>query len=165
MPLISLKPKSCELPDLRLVGVCSFANFFADEQWPLIGDTWERFSNCQAVIENRSSPDRCFGLELYPSAFSKDRRWYYMACTEVTHLDQAFPSDTICRFIPASSYVRFTVSGPVTEIAPAFRYIYDKWLPSSGVRISAAYDLELYDSRFVDPCSEDSMVDLLLPVD
>lgn len=164
MPLISQQPDSCELPDLLLAGTCSFADFFADGQWSTLGETWKRFFDCQQDIENRNNSDRSFGLELYPSTFSKDRHWYYMACTEVTSLEQPFPSSVISKFIPASKYVKFTVSGPVAEIAPAFRYIYDEWLPNSNVQISAGYDLELYDSRFCGPSSEESFVDLLLPV-
>ena len=39
MPLVSLEPESFELPDLRLVGTGSFADYFANEQWPQIGET------------------------------------------------------------------------------------------------------------------------------
>ena len=100
-------------------------------------------------------------MELYPAGFPADHRWYYMACTEVEGLEEPFPSGMLSRYIPACQYVKFTVRGPVTEIAPAFQYIYKDWLPKSGVKIAGTYDLELYDSRFVDPCSEDSLVDIL----
>ena len=44
-------------------------------------------------------------------------------------------------------YLKFTVEGPVTEVGPAFRQIYDSWLPTSGVKLTGYYDLEMYDER------------------
>ena len=48
MALISIEPTTCKLPDLRLVGACSFANFFAGGQQVLFGETWERLALIKA---------------------------------------------------------------------------------------------------------------------
>src|SRR5262245_15953473 len=129
MPLVSNEPTTFELPDLKLVGACTFADFFSNNQKYLFGETWERL--CHHPIDNelRTHPNRSFALELYPPDFPKDRRWYYCACFEVKSFEARFPSNMVARFIPAAQYLKFTVAGPVTEVAPAFRQIYDHLLP------------------------------------
>jgi len=129
-----------------------------------MSETWHRLLAHQDKIRNTANTGRCFGLELYPPDFMKDKRWYYMACMEVTSLTIPLPFHLVTRFIPASRYVKFTVTGPVTEIGSAFRYVYDEWLPQSGVKVASPYDLELYDDRFKGPENEQSQTDILLPV-
>jgi AraC family transcriptional regulator len=164
MPLISTEPTEIELPDLKLVGACTFCNFFADSQKNLFADTWERSCHQPIPNEKRANPNRSFALELYPPDFQKDRRWYYMACVEVKDLNETYPSSFVSRFIPAARYLKFTVQGPVTEVGPAFRTIYDELLPNSGRKIARYYDLEHYDERFKGPCDDSSQMDILIPL-
>jgi AraC family transcriptional regulator len=163
MPLVSTEPTELELPDLKLVGTCTFADFF-NGKTELFGETWERFVQQPIEFDLRVDPDQHFGLELYPPEFSQNRTWYYCACCAVKSLDVKYPSSMMARFIPAARYLRFTVSGPVSELAPAFRYVYDQWLPKSGVKLAGYYDLEYYDERFKGPCEADSLIDILLPL-
>ena len=164
MPLLSTKPSECEFPDLMLAGACAFANFFSDSQWRLIGETWERLMHHIGEIPNRVHPEQNFGLELYPPEFKSDGRWYYCACVEVASFSVKLPANLLCRFVPAARYVKFSVKGTVTEIAPAFRYIYDEWLPKSKIKLAGTYDLELYGPEFKDPCDENSVTHILLPL-
>jgi AraC family transcriptional regulator len=164
MPLVSTEPTAFQLPDLLLAGTCAFANFFSNNQWPLIGECWERLMHHVAEIPNRVHPERSFGLELFPPEFKHDRRWYYCACVEVASASVPLPSNLLCRFVPAAQYARFSVEGPVTEIAPAFRYIYDEWLPKSKVKLVGTYDLEMYGEEFKGPCDENSVTHILLPL-
>jgi predicted transcriptional regulator YdeE len=164
MPLVAIAPTRIELPDLRLVGACSFANYFENGQQVLFGETWERLRQDTIDDSLRTNLNEWFGLELYPADFKQNRRWYYAACAAVKSLDVEYPSHLISRFIPAAEYVKFTVKGPVTEIAPAFRHIYDSWLPQAGVKLKGYYDLEYYDERFKGPCDAESMMDILLPL-
>jgi AraC family transcriptional regulator len=163
MPLITTNPTEIELPDLRLVGACAFADFFAGQQ-SLFGETWERLMRCPIPDKYRVQPHRSFGLELFPKNFPQDRRWYYCACDEVNTLEAPYPGDFISRFIPAARYLKFSVAGPVTEVAPAFRKIYEHWLPNAGVKLAGYYDLECYDERFKGPCNAESLMDILLPL-
>ena len=119
MPLVSIEPDAVELPGLRLAGACSFANFFENNQWPLLGETWQRLTAHIEAIPNRVRPDRTFGLELYPPEFCTDRRWYYCACVEVEDFLTVFPTNLLCRYIPPARYARFRVAGDVRELAPA----------------------------------------------
>jgi AraC family transcriptional regulator len=164
MPLVSTEPTTCELPDLKLVGTCAFADFFANDQRRLFGETWERLHAHPIDVALRAHPNRSFALELYPPEFPKDPRWYYFACEEVKDFDVVFPSCMVARFIPAARYLKFTVSGPVTEVGPAFRFLYEKWIPASGVKLAGYYDMEMYDERFNGPCAADSLMDILLPL-
>jgi predicted transcriptional regulator YdeE len=164
MPLVSEDPTTCELPDLKLVGTCTFAEFFADGQQKLFGETWERFMQQQVPEELVAHPGRWFGLELYPPEFPKIRRWYYFACAEVKDFEAVYPPSMVARFIPASQYLKFTVAGPVTELAPAFHFIYHNWLPGSGIKLAKYYDLEFYDERFKGACDPASQIDILLPL-
>jgi predicted transcriptional regulator YdeE len=164
MPLITTEPTEVELSDLKLVGACSFADFFSNNQTVLFGETWERLMHNRVDDELRSHPNRSLALELYPPGFPKDPRWYYCACVEVKDLALPYSSALISRFMPAARYLKFTVEGPVTEIGPAFRQIYDQWLPSAGVKLAGYYDLEFYDERFKGPCNAESRMDILLPL-
>jgi AraC family transcriptional regulator len=164
MPLITTEPTEIELPDLKLVGTCTFCDFFSNNQQNLFGERWERFCHHPIPTEKRANPNRSFALELYPPEFPKDRRWYYMACVEVKDLADVYPSALMSRFIPAARYLKFTVGGPVTEVGPAFRKIYDEWLPKSTVKLAGYYDMEQYDERFKGPCEADSQMDILLPL-
>ena len=164
MPLVSHEPSTVELPELKLVGTCAFADFFANGQQTMFGEAWQRLHECKFADGVLANPTRAFGLELYPPSFPKDRRWYYGAFLEVKKFEAVYPSGMLYRYIPAASYLKFTVAGPVTEIAPAFRHIYDTWLPAAGVKLAGYYDMELYDERFKGPDSPDSQVDILLPL-
>lgn len=164
MPLVSNEPTTCELPDLKLVGACSFADFFAEGAHAMFPETWERLHQCQLDNELLANPKRSFGLELYPQKFPQDRRWYYFACVEVKTFEKVYPSNLLCRFFPAARYLKFTVDGPVCEIGPTFQYIYKTWLPNSGVKLAGYYDMEVYDERFKGPMATDSQIDILLPL-
>jgi AraC family transcriptional regulator len=164
MPLVSNDPTPWELPDLKLVGACTFANFFENNQHTLFPETWARLHQSKLDGEQLANPTRSFGLELYPPGFPKDHRWYYCACVEVKSFEITYPSNLLFRFIPAAKYLKFTVEGPVTEIGPSFRYIYQEWLPKAGVKLAGFYDLEMYDERFKNPSDPSSQVDILLPL-
>jgi AraC family transcriptional regulator len=164
MGLISTEPTTCKLPELKLVGTCSFANFFENGQQVLFGETWERLCECKIDNELLANPKRSFALELYPPSFPKDHRWYYCACREVKSFEMEYPSNLMFRYVPAAEYAKFTVRGPVTGVGPAFRQIYDQWLPKAGVKLKGYYDLEYYDERFKGPCDEYSEIDILLPL-
>jgi predicted transcriptional regulator YdeE len=164
MTLISTEPTTCNLPDLKLVGACSFANFFENNQQVLFGETWQRLHEVTLDKELLAKPTRSFALELYPPSFPKDHRWYYTACVEVKSFEKVYPSHLMFRFIPAAEYLKFAVKGPVTEVGPAFRQIYDTWLPSAGVKLKGYYDMEMYDEGFTDPCDPESIMHILLPL-
>jgi AraC family transcriptional regulator len=164
MPLVSEDPTTCDLPDLKLVGTCTFADFFASGQQILFGETWERFIDHQISEEFLAHPGRWFGLELYPPEFPEVRSWYYCACAEVKDFEAVYPPSMIARFIPAARYLKFTVAGTVIELAPAFRFIYDKRLPGSGIKRAGYYDLEFYDERFKGADDESSLIDILIPL-
>jgi AraC family transcriptional regulator len=163
MPLVSNEPTTCDLPDLKLVGTCTFADFF-NGKTDLFGETWERFIQNPIDLKLRVNANRHFGLELYPPQFSQDRKWYYFACCEVNSFEAVYPSNMVARFIPAAQYLKFSVAGTVLELAPAFRQIYDHWLPKAGVKLAGYYDFEFYDERFKGPCDENSVIDILLPL-
>lgn len=164
MPLLSTEPTTCELPDLLLAGTCSFANFFENNQNSLFGDTWQRLMPHIESIPNRVHNERAFGLELYPPEFRQDRRWYYCACVEVDSVSVRLPSNLMCRFIPAAHYLQFSVQGPVTELAPAFRTIHDQWLTGTTIKLAGHYDLEFYGEEFKGPCDPNSIIHILLPL-
>jgi predicted transcriptional regulator YdeE len=163
MPLVSEEPATCELPDLHLVGTCTYADFF-NGKMDLFGETWERFIQHPIDFNLRTNADEHFGLGLYPPEFPQNKTWYYFACCAVKSADVVYPASMVARFIPASRYLKFTVAGAVTELAPAFRFIYDQWLPKSGVKLAGYYDLEYYDERFKGPCDASSQIDVLLPL-
>jgi AraC family transcriptional regulator len=124
---------------------------------------WGRLGKRFGHIGNRVNERECFGLELYGPEFHAERVWTYLAAVEVTSLEE-LPMDMVARKIPASTYAVFTVHGAIEAIGPAFRQIYDTWLPSSGYELRHPYDFELYDERFNLAEPDKSAMDIYVPV-
>ncbi len=69
------------------------------------------------------------------------------------------------KLIPCNDYACFEYRGAISEkLGEYFQKIYHEWLPSSGYKMAAPYDLERYDERFLGPENEDSVMEMLLPV-
>ncbi len=162
-----MEPKLVHLPEMKVVGL---GTKFISAQSPdknnmkKIPELGGRFMSQISQIKDRAG-DVYFGLvEALPPTESKSHpdEMFYIACTEVTKID-SLPPGMIQRVVPAGKYASFTHQGKLDGLERTMIYIYQSWLPKSGVKLRKAPHLELYDQRFI-PGSDRSEFDILLPV-
>lgn len=87
---------------------------------------------------------------------------YYLAGVEVA-AGAAVPAGMELHEIPEGTYAVFIHRGKIDTIGDTMNSIYNSWLPSSGHQLREAPDLEIYGEKF-DPCSDDSELEIGLPV-
>lgn len=162
MGLVSETPREVELPDLNLVGVMALVDFRTQQDPAVFLDTWQLFyPHADSLKAAQTTPNRSFGLNLFPMDFPEDMRWYYGACVEVVSLERDFPPCFLSRFLPAAKYHAFEVVGPVSEIGPAFQQSAAIVAGLSGGDQPISLNLELYDQRFTGPDDPESRMELL----
>jgi AraC family transcriptional regulator len=154
-----MEPRFVEKGEWLLAGVACFG----EPSGGLFKRAWDRLGKRLCNIGNRVNEREAFGLELYGPEFHIERLWTYLAAVEVTSLE-GLPMDMVARKIPAATYAVFTVHGAIEAIGPAFRQIYDTWLPRSGYELRHPYDFELYDERFDIGAPDRSAMDIYIPV-
>lgn len=65
--------------------------------------------------------------------------------------------------IPAQTYAVFTHHGPVSGLSAAWRWIWEEWLPASGVTPADTPDFEIYGEGF-GPEADHGIVEIWFPV-
>jgi AraC family transcriptional regulator len=162
-----VEPKLVHLPEMKVVGL---GTKFISAQSPdknnmkNIPELWGRFMSQVSQIKDQAG-DVYFGLvEALPQNEGKSHpdEMFYVACTEVTKID-SLPAGMIQRVVPAGKYASFTHQGKLDGLERTMIYIYQLWLPKSGVKLRKGPHLELYDQRFI-PGSDRSEFDILLPI-
>jgi predicted transcriptional regulator YdeE len=86
----------------------------------------------------------------------------YMCAVEVASFDGLAKEIGRMR-VPAARYAVFVHEGDVATIQSTWRQIFEKWLPSSGMRSANTPDFELYDERF-DAATSSGIVEIWLGV-
>ena len=86
----------------------------------------------------------------------------YMTGVEVESFDP-LPEGMGRMRIPAQSYVVFTHDGPLSGLSAAWRWIWEEWLPASGVTPADTPDFEIYGAGF-DPEAGHGVVEIWFPV-
>jgi len=149
-------------PAFKVVGMNTYTDFLNGnfDQFPA---TWERFCPYSGKIEKRVNDNTAYGISFYPPDWTPKSKWDYMAAVEVKDLND-IPITMLGKTIPANKYAVFTHKGPVKNLYQTYYYIYTKWLPESNYDKVSGYDFELYDERFKDGKSDDSEVDIYIPV-
>lgn len=72
----------------------------------------------------------------------------YVASFEVSDTNEV-PDGMVIRDVPAYKYAVFTHHGKLDNLQKTYKYIYETWLPQSGLKlVSPHFDMELYDDRF-----------------
>jgi AraC family transcriptional regulator len=86
----------------------------------------------------------------------------YLTGVEVESFD-ALPEGMGRMRIPAQSYVVFTHEGPVSGLSATWRWIWEEWLPASGVTPADTPDFETYGEGF-DRDTGSGIVEIWFPV-
>lgn len=155
----SIEPKIVQFPEIRVVGVQRYGDSPAE-----IPALWPVLNSVSSEIKNAATPAVYFGIETYPPDFMTHRHWFYMAAMQVTRTD-TIPLQCVAKVIPANQYAVFTLKGKLPgRIGELFQFAYKQWLPKSGYQQAGPYDLERYDSRFIGPENDESIMEVCIPV-
>lgn len=78
----------------------------------------------------------------YSCDFDEKTNYTYMICSEIEQMSLP-PKGMVQRTIPASNYASFDVKGTIPDyLINAWRYIYNTWLPNSGLELIGSTDFE-----------------------
>ncbi len=164
---LTMEPAFKRLAEKKVVGVKgTFISVLSPEKnnFVVIPALWQKYMPRKAEIKNGIAPID-FGVcyEVPANERTRPDECYYMACKEVTSLDN-IPEGMTGFIIPEGDYAVFTHIGALEKFEYTLNYIYGSWLPKSGKKLRHAPDLELYDQRFK-LNSDDSEIDIYIPIE
>ena len=155
-----MEHKILTLPNLTIVGMQTFGN--VEDGSPR--QMWEALWNNDIEIPGRINKNTMYGIETYTKEMQTSKKWFFMAGVEVDSLDN-MPIQMSAKLIPENTYACFEYKGAISPelgLSEIFQKIYN-WLPDSGYRQAAPYDIERYDERFVYD-HDDSVMEILIPI-
>ncbi|MDY7106667.1 MAG: GyrI-like domain-containing protein [Actinomycetota bacterium] len=151
---LTLEPEIVEQPAMTLVGMRT--RFFSvDSEKNNIGEQlpplWEAFLERMDEIDHTVAGP-AYGVVRQESPDSD--RLVYDAAIEASAVD-ALPEGMVRLDVPATTYARFTHTGPAKDIDLTVNYVYSTWLTRSGLRHTYGADLEIYGDEYypTDPAS------------
>ena len=98
----------------------------------------------------------------YPQIIQTVPGW--IADSAETLDNETMPAGMVYREVPEYKYAVFTHHGKLDHLGETYEYIYNTWLPQSGLEVHPdKFDMELYDERFI-PDSDDSAFDIYVAI-
>ncbi len=154
-----MKPEFVNLEELNVVGMQGYGK---GDKGQLL-KMWDILQSNNLKIPNRKNRKYSYGIESFTKEMDENREWFYLVGAEVKDLTK-IPVQMCAKTIPKGKYAVFEHKGPVSGLGKFYRNIYTKWLPEIGCQSSSPYDFERYDKRFISPQSEESVIEIFIPV-
>jgi len=138
-----MKPKFLNKSAFTTVGL----SYVGKNQEGEIPQLWGTFNQKSHEIKNM------VGQAAYGACFSgpetaEKGEFEYVACFEVSNTND-IPDGMVIRDVPANKYAVFTHHGKLDTLQETYKYIYETWLPQSGLEMASPhFDMEVYDDRF-----------------
>lgn len=162
---LTMEPKFAERGDISFVGLRLDVDAKKGADGP---DVWRRFHPMIEKIRHRRGTHALGVVEVIDKAAGA---FAYSAAVEVERVavERAadVPQGLIGKTLPGGRFAVFThrlASCDIgAELMRTFGYIYGTWVPRSGTKLRAYYDLEVYDQRF-DSKTITGEVDIWVPV-
>lgn len=148
-----MEPKIIEKPAMTLVGI----QYFGKNENNEIADLWSEFVPHMFKVKNLVFTS--FGFCDEPN---ENGEFVYIAASQVSKVED-LPEGWVVREVPANKYAVFTHHGLLDTLKDTYDYIYQTWLPQSGLELAGKYDMEVYDEKFKSG-SPDSIMYIYLPV-
>ena len=150
-------PKIVTKPAFKTVGI----SYIGKNQSGEIPQMWDVFNHHYDQIP--SINDFCYGLCFSKVAGGAEGEFEYIAATEVKD-DKIIPEGMVYREISEYKYAVFTHHGKLDSLGETYEFIYNTWLPQSGLTVHPDhFDMELYDERFILD-SDDSAFDIFIAI-
>lgn len=122
---------------------------------------WQRFMPRRKEIQHTVG-NNLYSLQIYPEGFfnlfDPMRSFGKWALIEVSSFEMT-PQGMSCFTLPAGTYAVFDYKGTQAEAAPAYRYIFSEWLPSSSYVLDTRPHFEILGEKYKlnDPDSEEEI--------
>lgn len=158
-----MQPKFETKPAMTVIGMCYRGKNEAGPGYNhQIADMWGEFMSRYEEIENLT--ERCsYGVCFSTFEGAAEGEFEYVACYAVEPGTKV-PDGMVMRQVPEHKYAVFTHKGKLDNLGATYAYIYETWLPQSGVELHEdMFDMDLYDQRFI-PDSDESEFDILVAV-
>lgn len=145
-----------ELPDSRFCGVSDFMSFSENATPALWSEFMPRRSELSAADHN------LYSIEIYPDdffhSFDPTRKFEKFAAVRVGE-DATFPDGMNELVCPSGKYAVFLHRGTPAEGARTYGYIFNEWLPSSGLKLDNRPHFAVMGDKYVhdDPHSEEEI--------
>jgi len=140
-----MQPKIVNRPAFKAIGL----SYVGKNEHGEIGQMWGRFNQVSQAIQsinNKEAFGLCFSTVEGPS---RPGEFEYVACFEVAD-DKAVPAGMVYRQVPAYKYAVFTHHGKLDKLGETYQYIYNTWLPQSGLQLHPdKFDMEVYGEDFI----------------
>ncbi len=146
----TMQPQFVTKPAFKAVGM----SYIGKNQNGEIAQMWGRF--VPRIDEpQRIHADISYGLCFSEVPEAREGEFEYVAAVEVPD-NHAIPAGMVYREVPELKYAIFTHHGSLENLGETYQYIYNTWLPQSGVQMHPSkFDMEVYTADF-DPASPDS---------
>jgi AraC family transcriptional regulator len=140
----TMEPEIKNRPAFKAVGL----SYVGKNEHGEIPQLWDRFNPRFHEPKNINSVE-CFGLCISNLKDAQPGEFEYVACVEVAD-DRDIPDGMVCREVPAYKYAVFTHHGKLDTLGETYQYIYNTWLPQSGMELNPdKFDMEVYTDEFI----------------
>lgn len=154
-----MEPKIIVKEQFNVVGL----KYYGSNKNNEISKLWGEFLNRIGEVKNRVNTQENFGVCEYVPNYTDESQFSYIACVEVSGLDE-IPPGMVGKTVAAAKYAVFTHKGPVSRMPETYRYIHGTWLPSSDQQLAESDDFELYGAKHLGPDDEHSETDIYIPI-
>lgn len=139
-----MDPKIVTKPAFKAIGL-SYVGKNDQGEIPQLWGTFNQRDNEIPSVENTAAYGLCFS---FPEG-AAEGEFEYVAAFEVPD-GQTTPSGMVARDVPTHKYAVFTHHGKLDKLGETYEYIYNTWLPQSGLEVHPSkFDMEVYDERFI----------------
>jgi predicted transcriptional regulator YdeE/DNA-binding transcriptional MerR regulator len=138
-----MEPKIVTLPAFTVVGMRYYGKNQNQEISAVWGEANQRFGELKHVSED-AAYGVCFTLPEAPSG-----EFEYVAALKVDS-EADIPEGMVLRHVPAAKYAVFTHVGSLDKLKDTYNYIYQTWVPQSGMQLDGSFDFEYYNQDFQD---------------
>ncbi len=152
-------PRFVDLPPMLVAGMREPLGEQSEQTIPAL---WQKFSPYINNIPHQRDA-AAYGLCVRMSE-SSNGNYYYMACCEVTEFNN-LPDELSPFIVPAHKYAVFPHTEHVSSIRNTIDYIFDQWLPASGLihNPQSIHFFERYGEEF-DPVAGEGEMEIWLPL-
>ncbi|HLE11654.1 MAG: hypothetical protein A2504_00480 [Bdellovibrionales bacterium RIFOXYD12_FULL_39_22] len=161
---VNLTPEFIIKPEKILVGMKKkFARSGEgiSELWGIFNSRIESISNKKGAGVNGRFATYGACEEIWIENKIQDE-FYYMAAIEVDQINDAI-TDLATIKIPETKFAVFCHNGSLRDFSESVKYVWNIWLPESGLELGPMSDIEYYSSDF-NPDSPKTKIEIWIPI-
>jgi AraC family transcriptional regulator len=143
---------------MRLVGMVTLA----ERDRGTIAALWEAFGLQAEAVPRRLHPAQYHGISF--SSAGEPSGAFHMVGVAVDSIE-TIPPALVGKTIPPHRCARFVHKGLFRDVGMTLDYVYQTWLPKSGVSLAVPLEIEVYGARFTGSDDPNATCEILIPID